>query len=235
LDNLQASGINVAAITADQLSSHKNDPVILVLGGQNAPENVGAITNELMTDVEKKEVLASPDSKNVFIVLNPWAANQTVIIFAGYEKEQTRKAFSDAQGDLLKIFRFNESQYPTNSTVSSATVPSLNPTQPFTEVNAYEAKAIIGSIPNLEVIDVRGTAVYDAGHIPGAVSMPVRVIEQNTGTLSKDKTYLLYCGGNSESINAGNMLAAAGYKKIYRLVDGYMAWRRAGYPKEVTP
>lgn len=234
LDNLEASGIKVTTITAADLPTHKGDANIMILGGQNAPEGIGSIVKDLLTASEKKEVLASPDAKIAVIIANAWTTKQKVMIFAGYEKGETRKAFADAQGDLMKSLRFNDSNYPQNYTTTTANVPALDPTQPYTEVTAYEAYAIIKGITDLEVIDVRGKPIYDMGHIPGAANMPVREIEQSLGTLNKNRTYLLYCGGNSESINAGNILAANGYKKLYRLVDGYVAWRKAGYPKETT-
>jgi rhodanese-related sulfurtransferase len=234
IDNLKASGIDAIAITAADLPSHKGDANIIILGGQNAPDGIGLVVNELLTASEKKEVLSAQDAKIVVIIANAWAAKQKVTIYAGYEKEQTRKVFGDAQGDIMKSLRFNDSLYPQNNADTKAKVPALDPSQPYTEVSAYEAMAIINGIPDVEVIDVRGKPLYDNGHIPNAFNMPVRDIEQNMGALSKDKTYLVYCGGNSESIQASNLLASNGYKKIYRLVDGYVAWRKAGYAKEVT-
>jgi len=234
LDNLQASGITVTAITANQLSAHKSDPNILILGGQNAPEGVGAIVASLLTESEKKEVVASPDAKAVVIVPEPWAPNQKVTVFAGYEKEQTRKAFGDAQGDIMKSLRFNDNIPAQGKLDTSGTVPPIDHTQPYTEVTAQQAFAIIKNVADVEVIDVRGKPFYDAGHIPGAVSMDQRTFDQNVDSLDKAKTYLLYCGGNSQSIKVGGIMAQKGFKRLYRLVDGYIAWRKAGYSKDVT-
>jgi rhodanese-related sulfurtransferase len=234
IDNLEASGIGATAITAADLPSHKGDANIIILGGQNSPEGIGPVVNELLSASEKKEVLSAPDAKIVVIIANAWTAKQKVTVYAGYEKEQTRKVFADAQGDIMKSLRFNDSFYPQDNANTTAKVPALDPTQPYTEVSAYEAMALIKGVPDLEIIDVRGKPLYDIGHIPNAANMPVREIEQNMGALGKDRTYLIYCGGNSESINAASLLAANGYKKLYRLVDGYVAWRKAGYPKEVT-
>jgi rhodanese-related sulfurtransferase len=235
IDNLEASGIDVSAITAADLPAHKGDANIIILGGQNAPEGIGPIVSELLTNTEKNDALSSPDAKIVVIIPNAWGAKQKVTVYAGYEKEETRKAFGDAQGDIMKSLRFNDSVYPQNNAQVTAKLPLLDSTQPYTEISAYEAYALIKGIPDLEIIDVRGKPLYDAGHIPGAVNMPVRGIEANIGDLDKSKTYLLYCGGNSESIKAASMLAANGFKNLYRLVDGYVAWRKAGYAKEVTP
>lgn len=234
IDNLEESGIDVSSIVASDLPAHKEDPNIIILGGQNAPEGIGPVVSGLLSDQEKKEVLSSPDARIVVVITNPWAAKQKVLVFAGYEKEQTRKAFADAQGDIMKSLRFNETMYPQDNAEVRAVVPSIDPTQPYTEVSAYEAYAIIKEVRDVGIIDVRSSPAYDAGHIPGALNIPVRNMDGALGSLHTERTYLVYCGGNSESIKAGNILAAKGYKKLYRLVDGYMAWRKAGYPKEVS-
>jgi rhodanese-related sulfurtransferase len=113
-----------------------------------------------------------------------------------------------------------------------ATVPPLDPSQAFTEVDARQANAIIGENPDVIILDVRAKPYYDVGHIPNAINVPEKEIYGNLGKLEKGETYLLYCGGNSQSINVGNIMHKNGFKNIYRLVDGYAAWRKAGYPRE---
>jgi len=235
LDTLSSLGIGVEIINARKLPQHQGDGWILILGGPNAPEGVGAVVNGLLTQRERQDILGSPGSKVTVVVTNPWADRQKVMVFAGYGKEQTRKLFGEAQGDLMKSLRFNDSSYLENNTGNIVGVPPLDETQPFTEVDADQANSIIKTVPGVKLLDVRGKPFYDAGHIPGAVSMPERDIEANVASLPKDATYLIYCGGNSESIRASNFLSANGFKRIYRLVDGYMAWRKAGYPREQTP
>ena len=234
LDNYRAAGVAVTAISAQQLPAHMNDSIIMILGGQRAPEGVGEISGGILTDSEKNQLLSSPNAKVFVIAANVWASKQKVYVFAGYEKEQTRSLFGETQGDILKALRFNDSALPQNSTAATVPVPPIDPTQPFTEVDAYQANSIIQNIPGLQLYDVRGVPFYDAGHIPGAASQPERQLAGKLGTLDKSRTYLLYCGGNSESIAAGNLMSAEGFKNIYRLVDGYVAWRRAGFPREKT-
>jgi len=231
IDTLKALGFRVETISAGQLPEHQADPLLLVLGGQNSPEGVGRIVDGLMTR-EEKEATVKPAAKTLVILNSVWAERQKVLIFAGYGKEQTRKMFSEAQGDIIKSLKFNESLYPENNTVYSSDIPPLDATQPYTEVDAAQAAAIREGIPGVEVIDVRGVPFYAAGHIPGAVNIQESKMKDRLSELPKERTYLLYCGGNSESIAAGNLLASNGYAKLYRLVDGYMAWRKAGYPKE---
>lgn len=232
LENFRVEGLGVQTVTAGEFERHKTDPVILILGGQNAPEGVGEIAGGVMNPREKADVLSGRDSKVLVVVPNVWADRQRVMVFAGYGKEQTRSLFAETQGDLLKVLKFNETSMPDNfTTVFSVDVPSLDPSQPFTEVNALQADAIVRQVPDVIVMDVRGAPLYAVGHIPGAINLPEREFEQSLGTLEKDKTYLLYCGGNSQSIRVGNIMSQNGFTRLYRLVDGYMAWRKAGLPK----
>ena len=232
IDNLRIAGVNVQTISASELESHRNDSNIFILGGQNAPEGIGPVASSILNDWEKAQVISQPEARLQVIALNVWAKNQKVRVFAGYEKEQTRLLLSESLSDIVRGMKFNDSTYPQNFTGVIVPAPQLNPSQPFTEVDANQANAIIKNIPGVVVIDVRGRELYALGHIPGAINMPVRNIAQNLGALDNQKTYLLYCGGNSESILAGNLLHESGFKNIYRIVDGYVAWRKAGYPKE---
>jgi rhodanese-related sulfurtransferase len=229
---LNALGYGTQTITAADLPSHQGDPFIIILGGQHSPEGIGRIVDGLLTQKEKDAVLASSSSKTAVIIPSLWTGRQKIMIFAGYGKEQTRKVFGEAQGDIIKSLRFNDSAYLDNFSAGPVNVPPLDDTQPFTELDAYQANTLINTTAALHIIDVRGVPFYQAGHIPGAVNIPAREMDKNLARLDKSATYLLYCGGNSESITAANFLAASGYKNIYRLVDGYMAWRMAGFPRQ---
>jgi len=233
VDTLKAIGFPVDEISAKELPQHQSDPLILILGGQNAPEGVGTVVNGILTDSEKKEAIASTQARTTVVIPSVWTDRQKVMVFAGYGKEQTRKAFGDAQGDIIKSLKFNDSSYLDNATSGPVNVPPPDNMQPFTEIDAYQANTLIKTTPDLMLIDVRGVPFYAAGHIPGAVNIPESKMEKGAlSSLDKTKTYLVYCGGNSESIRAGNLMASEGFNRIYRLVDGYMAWRKAGFPRE---
>lgn len=83
------------------------------------------------------------------------------------------------------------------------------------------------------VLDVRPEEEYRAGHIPGALSVPVDALEAALQTLPRDKKVVAYCRGpycvfSDEVVRA---LSARGYQAS-RLADGFPEWRAAGYPVE---
>jgi len=164
------------------------------------------------------------------VIHSPFAEGQKAFIFAGYGREQTRAALGTAIPDILRGMSFKDGDKEVQS--MSVSLLPVSPGQPFTEVDAYQADALIRGIGDIVVIDVRASPYYITSHIPEAINVPSRKMGVRLSELPKDSTYLPYCGGNSESIYAGQLLAAAGYDSVYRLVDGYVAWRKAGYPAE---
>jgi len=231
LEIFERLGFEVNHVTSEEFNSHMNDSLLFIFGGQNAPEGVGEVVSPMLTSQEKRELKGSWDARRVLVVPNAFTQGQAVFIFAGYSKQQTRLIFGEALGDVIRGLSFKDSDALDQYTSERTPTPKLNPTQPYTEVDAAQANALIDNVQDLTVIDVRSRVFYDAGHIPGAVSVPARKAEDLLSSYPKDGTYLLYCGGNSESIYLGNLMAEKGYPNIYRLVDGYVAWRRAGYPR----
>jgi rhodanese-related sulfurtransferase len=85
------------------------------------------------------------------------------------------------------------------------------------------------------VLDVRPEEEYLAGHIPGAISVPVDALEDalQTQTLPKDREIVAYCRGPYcvFSDEAVALLVARGYR-ARRLRQGLPDWRAAGMPVE---
>jgi rhodanese-related sulfurtransferase len=83
------------------------------------------------------------------------------------------------------------------------------------------------------VLDVRPTAEYRAGHLPGARSVPLGELERALRSIPKDQEVVAYCRGPYcvMAIEAVALLEAAGYRAL-RLEDGIAEWRAAGLPIE---
>lgn len=85
------------------------------------------------------------------------------------------------------------------------------------------------------VIDVRPPEEYRAGHIPGAVSVPLRELEARLSEFPKDQEIVAYCRGPYcvLAVQAVEKLISKGYQAV-RLEDGVQDWRAYGFPVEMT-
>lgn len=81
------------------------------------------------------------------------------------------------------------------------------------------------------VLDVRPAEEYRAGHIPGAISVPMEQLAARLATLPRGKEIVAYCRGPYciLSFDAVKALRALG-RKARRLEDGFPEWRAAGHP-----
>jgi rhodanese-related sulfurtransferase/DNA-binding transcriptional ArsR family regulator len=86
------------------------------------------------------------------------------------------------------------------------------------------------------VLDVRPAAEYAAGHITGAMSVPVDQLGRRLRGVPKDHDVVAYCRGPYcvYADDAVRMLTRRGYRAA-RLEDGYPEWARAGLPVEHQP
>ena len=83
------------------------------------------------------------------------------------------------------------------------------------------------------VLDVRPAEEFAAGHLPGAINVPVEKLETFLSKLPKRKEVIAYCRGPYclMSFEAVEKLRKRGFK-AKRLADGYPEWRAAGLPVE---
>jgi len=85
------------------------------------------------------------------------------------------------------------------------------------------------------VLDVRPSEEFQAGHIPGAVNLPLKDLEKRLKDLPKDQEIIAYCRGPYcvLSFEAVAALRNKGYT-AHRLEEGYPEWRASGLPVEAT-
>jgi rhodanese-related sulfurtransferase len=83
------------------------------------------------------------------------------------------------------------------------------------------------------VIDVRPSEEYRAGHIPGALSVPLKELESRLADLPKDEEIVAYCRGPYcvLAVDAVEMLTAHGFR-ARRLDEGVPEWRARGFSLE---
>ena len=91
-------------------------------------------------------------------------------------------------------------------------------------------------------IDSRGGDDFAAGHIPGALSVPLERIQRSRktapGSVTLDfpgaQTLIVYCeGGDCQtSISLAKIIHDKGYKDIRIFAGGWAEWHAAGLPEE---
>ncbi|HEU4996461.1 MAG TPA: MBL fold metallo-hydrolase, partial [Gemmatimonadaceae bacterium] len=76
------------------------------------------------------------------------------------------------------------------------------------------------------VLDVRGAAEFEAGHVPDALQVPHTRIGINVDNLPVDKPLLVYCNSGARAAAAVAMLARLGFNAI-DVNDNFANYRRA--------
>jgi rhodanese-related sulfurtransferase len=97
------------------------------------------------------------------------------------------------------------------------------------EVSRDEARALLDD--RAQLVDVRATHEWEAGHIAGAVHLPLDEIAERAGELDREQPVVLYCRGGTRSSMATDALAAAGYDAA-KLAEGIVGWADEGLPLE---
>lgn len=82
------------------------------------------------------------------------------------------------------------------------------------------------------VVDVREGDEFAAGHIPGAINMPLSTFQASKLPAAKDKTVILNCLGGKRSGQALDKCVAAKSAVNTHLTGGFGAWKSAGLPIE---
>lgn len=86
------------------------------------------------------------------------------------------------------------------------------------------------------VIDVRPPAEYAAGHVAGALSVPLAQLERRLARLPRNKRVVAYCRGPYCVLAAEAVRRLRGRgRDAVRLKDGYPEWRDAGLPVGAGP
>jgi ArsR family transcriptional regulator len=85
------------------------------------------------------------------------------------------------------------------------------------------------------LLDVRPSDEYQLGHLPGALNIPLRELEQRLAELPRTQDIVAYCRGPYcvLSFEAVAALRSRGFR-ARRLEDGFPEWKAAGLPVEGT-
>jgi rhodanese-related sulfurtransferase len=82
------------------------------------------------------------------------------------------------------------------------------------------------------IVDVRQPSEFAAGHLRGAINLPLKDVPQRVGELekSKNKNIIVVCQTGMQSGKAAAQFEKAGFKEVYSLEGGVAAWQAQGLP-----
>ncbi|MCH6265418.1 MULTISPECIES: rhodanese-like domain-containing protein [Neobacillus] len=91
------------------------------------------------------------------------------------------------------------------------------------EITAKEVENLLNQGKKLNIIDVREVDEVKAGKIPGAINMPLGLVEFRMHELDKSKEYIMVCRSGGRSGRASQFLESYGFNVI-NMAGGMLAW-----------
>jgi rhodanese-related sulfurtransferase len=84
---------------------------------------------------------------------------------------------------------------------------------------------------DVQLVDVRTPAEYEAGHIAGGRLIELTELAAQAGTLDSSRPVILYCRSGGRSAMATQALSQAGFD-AHNMVGGMLDWYAAGLPMQ---
>ncbi|WP_339750927.1 MBL fold metallo-hydrolase [Algoriphagus aquimarinus] len=94
-------------------------------------------------------------------------------------------------------------------------------------IEIEEFKSLIGK-EDVQVVDVRNTTEYAAGHISGADHVFVGTLPDNLDKISKDKQVVIHCQSGDRAAIAYSILRKNGFEHIKNYSGGMKEWLEKG-------
>jgi len=93
-------------------------------------------------------------------------------------------------------------------------------------------KASLDAGEPMVVVDVREASEFEAGHIEGAIHIPLRQLAKRLDQLPPDKQapLAIICRSGGRSSYGTMALWLLGYRNLKNIMGGMQAWEREGFP-----
>ncbi|HEX7415334.1 MAG TPA: rhodanese-like domain-containing protein [Bacteroidia bacterium] len=92
------------------------------------------------------------------------------------------------------------------------------------EITVKELKSMMDAKEDFQLVDVREQYEYDICEIGGEL-IPMGEVADNIAKIVRDKKVVVHCKGGKRSASVISMLEQEhGYKNLYNLKGGIMAW-----------
>jgi hydroxyacylglutathione hydrolase len=99
---------------------------------------------------------------------------------------------------------------------------------PDVQPDALEAVLAGGA----ELVDVRNSSEFTAGHLPGALNLPLGRLAERIDELPRGRTLVIHCQSGARAGVAAGLLASRGFDDVRHLAGDYAGWTKAGRPVE---
>lgn len=96
--------------------------------------------------------------------------------------------------------------------------------QAFSPGEAKEYMAARGSA-EYQLLDVRQPKEYEAGHLAGAILIPLKELPERLAELEKEKPVIVYCAVGGRSKAAAQLLSGKDFASVYSMAGGIKAWQ----------
>ena len=84
------------------------------------------------------------------------------------------------------------------------------------------------------VLDVREPMEWATGHVPGAQLIALGDVSDRLADVPTDRDVAVICEAGVRSSAAASLLQAAGFARVFNVIDGSSGWRAAGRPVQIT-
>jgi hydroxyacylglutathione hydrolase len=102
--------------------------------------------------------------------------------------------------------------------------------QPLGHVDTLSVHDLAKERPTGTLLDVRTPGEWNAGHVEGAVHVPVGELPNRLGEVRRGQPVQVICGSGYRASIAASLLKRAGYDAVANVVGGMSAWKAAGLP-----
>ena len=103
--------------------------------------------------------------------------------------------------------------------------------RPVSEPLSPERVAELVEAGNSQVVDVREAGEHEAGHVRGAVHLPLAGLSETASALDRERPVVFYCRGGERSEMAAEAFRASGWEAA-SMEGGLLAWSERGLPLE---
>lgn len=137
---------------------------------------------------------------------------------------------SEKAGGPSEISETGVAESPQNTQNKGNSNENTTKSLEVTHVDAEQAAQLLKDQPEVVVLDVRTPEEFQSGHLAEAENIDFRAadFEANLSKLDREQPYLVHCRSGRRSESSLAFFKKLGFKKVYHLDGGILAWTEAG-------